>query len=171
MRIRLMGRRLAAAVSSQLAQKLVEVADGCLRHAARRFPDGLEPSADVTFVGERRIRALNAEWRGKDRVTDVLSFPLLEYRQGEVRLEPGDVDPDTSELPLGDIFICTLRARDQARRYGHSIEREMAFLTAHGLLHLLGFDHETDSEAAEMFALQNLVLQEAGLPREAESGS
>ena len=108
---------------------------------------GAEVSVDVRFVGTEGIRKLNAEHRGKDAVTDVLSFPVLDMTDGKLSSDLMPYDFSFSEkgkkiLPIGDIVICPERARKQASEYGHSMDREMVFLAVHSLLHLLGFDHE-----------------------------
>jgi probable rRNA maturation factor len=122
----------------------------------------------VTFVGAARIRALNREHRGKDEVTDVLSFPLEEWEPGA----PGAASPapdlgdvaeaavsgtDGPPLLLGDIVICVRRALDQARGDDLPPSLEVAVLLAHGTLHLLGYDHETD--AGQMALRQAEVLE------------
>jgi probable rRNA maturation factor len=94
----------------------------------------------ITLVGARMIQKLNCEYRGKDKVTDVLSFPM-----------------DNSPL-LGDIFICVQRAREQAREIGHSLERELQYLTVHGLYHLLGYDHEQPKQAQQMRAKEKFIM-------------
>ena len=121
----------------------------------------VEASAEisVTFVGERTIREMNRDYRGVDRVTDVLSFPLLSDEYDETDLDGG-------LLCLGDIVICPARARQQAEEFGHSFEREMAFLAVHSTLHLLGYDHETSEEdERDMFFRQEKILEKAGILR------
>jgi len=95
----------------------------------------------VTFTDNEGIRELNRKFRGIDRATDVLSFPLFDY-EGECE------EPPVNELKgmLGDIVLSLERAREQAEEYGHSFEREVAFLAVHSMLHLLGYDHETGEE-------------------------
>ena len=107
-----------------------------------------------------------------DAVTDVLSFPMLDYEPGEVpaervqrALEEQETDPETGEVVLGDIVICLKRAMEQAEAYGHSLKREMAFLAVHSVLHLLGYDHMVKEEETVMFARQEAILEAAGLPR------
>ncbi len=112
-------------------------------------------AGDVTVLlttGEE-IRSLNARFRGIDRVTDVLTFPAWE---GETVLSP----PDGY---LGDIAICTQRAAEQAETYGHSLERELAFLAVHGALHLMGYDHMAPEEETVMRQKQAEILKEMGL--------
>ncbi|GAK06440.1 MULTISPECIES: rRNA maturation RNase YbeY [Geomicrobium] len=110
----------------------------------------------LVFVHEDRIQELNRDYRNKDAVTDVLSFALNDDEQ-----MPGD------EHVLGDIVICVERMKEQAEEYEHSIERELAFLSVHGLLHLLGYDHMDEEEEREMFTLQEELLSAYGLGREA----
>ena len=113
----------------------------------------------VTFTSDEGIRELNKRFRGKDTPTDVLSFPLFDY-EGETD------EPPIDELAnnLGDIVISLERAMAQANEYGHSFEREVAFLTAHSMLHLLGYDHErSEAEDADMRARQNAIMEALGL--------
>ena len=122
---------------------------------------GLEGSYQlaITVVSDRRIRELNRTHRGVDAVTDVLSFPLL----GEADF----VLPAGAPSHLGDVVIALGRAAEQAEAYGHGLERELAYLAVHGVLHLLGFDHERDAERAAMRALEEEVLRSAALGRDA----
>lgn len=127
----------------------------------------------ISFVDDEEIRERNRIFRQKDLATDVLSFPLVpfqkpsDFRFLEEAEESGCFDPDTGELCLGDIVIDTQRARLQAEEYGHSLRREIAFLTAHSTLHLLGYDHMTEEEAAVMERKQEAVLMKLGITREA----
>ena len=122
----------------------------------------------VTLVDGERIRELNRAFRSVDRVTDVLSFPMVQGRLCDAAPEEltGLTDPETGALELGDLVICPARAREQAEEYGHSLKREIAFLTAHSMLHLLGYDHMEPEEEAEMFRRQKEILLQAGFPRE-----
>ena len=108
---------------------------------------------------------MNLEHRGIDKATDVLSFPLIEYVNGEPEIQPGDIDPDSGRIFLGDIIISVEKAFEQAQNYGHSMERELSFLAVHGILHLLGYDHETETDEKIMFSLQEDILNETGLIR------
>ena len=120
-----------------------------------------EGSAEVSvrFVDNSRIHELNREYRGKDSATDVLSFPLGE--NGEY-----DIDEDNGCKLLGDIVISMERAMEQAELYGHSLQREVAYLTVHSMLHLLGYDHEAGGlEAVRMREKEEAVLIQLGLPR------
>ena len=122
------------------------------------FPNTAEIS--VSFVDNDSIRELNAMYRNKDSATDVLSFPL-----GEDGVY--DINEDNGASILGDIVISMERAMEQADMYGHSLEREMGFLTVHSMLHLLGYDHENGGlEARIMREKEEAVLQQLGLSRD-----
>ena len=113
----------------------------------------------ITFTDNEDIHALNQKFRGVDRPTDVLSFPLFDY-EGESE------EPPVDELigMLGDVVLSLEQAARQAEEYGHSIEREVAFLTVHSMLHLLGYDHETgDEDEADMRARQRAIMENLGL--------
>lgn len=117
----------------------------------------------ITFTDNVGIRALNNEYRHKDNATDVLSFPLYTMRDG-------DVPEDGMAAELGDIVLSLERAEEQAAEYGHSFERETAFLTVHSVLHLLGYDHETSPEdEADMFQRQREIMEILGLSRGAKN--
>ena len=114
----------------------------------------------VTFTDNEGIREINREHREIDAPTDVLSFPIL----GDD--EDGDVNPGTGAVILGDIVLSLERAREQAAEFGHSFTREVAFLTVHSVLHLLGYDHvNSDEEDKEMRARQHAILDYMGITR------
>ena len=100
---------------------------------------------DVTTVDGPTIREMNAEYRNKDAVTDVLSFPMYEFWNGEEQ-EELDEDPETGCVMLGDMILNYDRAVEQAQEFGHSTARECGFLTVHSVLHLLGYDHEREED-------------------------
>ena len=110
----------------------------------------------VSFVKDSEIKELNKMYRGIDKETDVLSFPLIEDFNGEF-LE--------HVYPIGDIVISIDQVKEQANTYNHSFKREIAFLTVHSILHLLGYTHETEEEEKEMFSRQEFILKEFGLER------
>lgn len=119
----------------------------------------------VTIVDKEEIREINRKERNIDSVTDVLSFPMLEFDEnGEII--NSDFDMDGENLMLGDIVICAERAAEQAEEYGHSFRREMAFLTVHSMLHLLGYDHMGADEEKAMFARQEEILSLLGITRD-----
>lgn len=100
---------------------------------------------DVTVVDAEAIRQLNAEYRDKDAVTDVLSFPMYEFLNG-VPQEELEAEPDSGCVMLGDMILCYTRAVEQAAQFGHSPARECGYLTTHSVLHLLGYDHEREED-------------------------
>ncbi len=111
----------------------------------------------VTFTDNEGIREKNREFRGIDAPTDVLSFPMYDMKNG-------DMPPDGEICELGDIVLSLERAAEQAEEFGHSYERECAFLTVHSVLHLLGYDHvNSEEEEAEMRARQRVVMKKIGL--------
>ena len=120
----------------------------------------------LIFTDNDGIREINNEYRGIDKATDVLSFPMLEFDSDE---EDADYETDGGLVMLGDIVISLERAREQAAELGHSVRRELAFLTAHSMLHLLGWDHVDDAEGERyMIDRQNKTLDGLGLTREIE---
>lgn len=130
-----------------------------------------EAQVSVLLTTDEEIQAINREQRGIDKPTDVLSFPETEYPvPGSFAfLEEGHADcfePDSGELMLGDIVISTDRVRAQAEEYGHSLLREYAFLLAHSMLHLIGYDHMTDGQAQIMEEKQESILKGLGITRE-----
>lgn len=144
-------------------KKLIEsAAKLCLKKEILSFDAELA----ISLVDNESIQSLNKEYRGIDSPTDVLSFPLIQFINGEPQIEPGDVDAETNLAFLGDIIISVEKALEQAEIYGHSIEREFGFLAVHGVLHLLGYDHETTEDEDIMFSIQEEVLEEMGLFRE-----
>lgn len=120
------------------------------------FTENVEVSFSIVYNGE--IKEINALYRNIDKETDVLSFPLLEFPLSE----PLNKNIIT---PLGDIIISIEKANAQAEEYGHSIEREIAFLTVHSMLHLLGYDHMEEDEEKVMFEKQDEILNSIGIFR------
>lgn len=115
-----------------------------------------KPLVHIVVLNDPQIHSMNLQWRGIDHSTDVLSFAAHE---GSELVTAGQRDF------LGDIAISIDRASQQAQQFGHSLQRELAFLTVHGLLHLLGYDHINDEEQKEMFSLQEEILSAVGLVR------
>lgn len=110
---------------------------------------------NIIFVDDTYIHSLNKEYRGIDRPTDVISFAL----------EDDKSFIQTDFKVLGDIYISLETAKKQANEYNHSLKREISFLSIHGLLHLLGYDHMNEEDEKKMFGLQELILNEAGIKR------
>lgn len=117
--------------------------------------DAKESIFTIIFVTPEEIHELNKQYRGVDRVTDVISFALEDAH--DVSL--------TDVRVLGDIYICIDRMKEQALDYGHSETRELSFLTVHGLLHLLGYDHQTKEDEEVMFGLQRKILSDLNINR------
>jgi probable rRNA maturation factor len=114
----------------------------------------------LSFVGEDEMRELNRRYRGVDRVTDVLSFPQyesLEEFEIAARLLT-DKRESGARISIGDVVICSARASEQASAYGHSPRREFVYLFAHGMFHLLGYDHEEDAEKRRMREAEEIVI-------------
>lgn len=129
-----------------------------------------EAEINLMLVDEDAIREINREYRGIDRPTDVLSFPLLDYpAPGAFDSVGEDVinnfNPDTGEIMLGDIILCAPKIYAQAEEFGHSVKREFAFLIVHSMLHLFGYDHIEKEEAAYMEKKQKEILDEMKIQR------
>ena len=130
-----------------------------------------EVCVNLLLTDNEGIRNYNKEYREIDKETDVLSFPNLDFEQAGIFLitkeaEADCFDLDSGELLLGDIIISVDKIEEQAAAYGHSKCREFAFLTAHSMFHLCGYDHMTEKEAAVMEQKQEAVLQKLGIVRE-----
>lgn len=136
-----------------LMNKIEDVIVACLEHEDY----DTEYEVSLSFVTNDEIREINREYRGIDKVTDVLSFPMLTEDDFEIEYE---------EFSLGDIIISVERADEQAKEYGHSIEREICFLVCHSMFHLLGYDHMTEDEASEMQEKEKTVLKSLGITRD-----
>ena len=120
---------------------------------------------DVSVTSDEGIRQINLAMRGVDRPTDVLSFPVFDLTPGEFPGEE-DADPDTERVPLGDMAISLERVRAQAKEYGHSNRREMAYLVVHSVLHLLGYDHlDEGPQKARMRSREDAIMAELGIER------
>ena len=142
------------AVLVERASELVAEREGLL---------SIGSEVSLFFADKDEMQRLNEEYRGLDHSTDVLSFPMLDSGQ---RGRPHVLqEPSPCPVMLGDIVICREIAESQAKEYGHSIEREIAFLFTHGLLHLLGYDHEEDAAAEAMRAVEDEILGKLELMR------
>lgn len=120
---------------------------------------------DVLLTDDGNIHRINLDMRGVDRPTDVLSFPEFDLHPGQLPTEE-DADPGTGLVPLGDMVISMERVAAQAKEYGHSNRRELAYLVTHSVLHLLGYDHLDEGEMkAQMRAREEAILAELGIPR------
>jgi len=124
-----------------------------------------ENEVSITFVDNEQIREINREYRNIDKPTDVLSFPILDITNGKINTEIHEYDMDEGRLLLGDIIVSLEKALEQSKEYGHSFERELAFLISHGMYHLLGYDHMNEQDEKMMMAKQEKVLEKLGLKR------
>lgn len=147
-----------------------ELANKVISYTMEREDFPFEAEINLTLVDEPTIANINQEYRQINKSTDVLSFPMISYEQAgdfsdiEDDLED-NFNPDTGEVILGDIIICVPKVFAQADEYGHSVEREFAFLIVHSMLHLFGYDHMTPDEAAFMENKQSEILSEMKILR------
>ncbi|MGN7388533.1 rRNA maturation RNase YbeY [Sporosarcina sp. SAFN-015] len=144
-------------VSEDITQLVAEV----LNHAAGMEGLSGQPEVSVTFMTDEEIRKINAQYRGKDKATDVISFALEEMTEGEIAV----IQEEDMPIVLGDILISVETASRQAAEYGHDERREIGFLALHGFLHLLGYDHMTEEDEKKMFGRQKEILTSFGLER------
>ncbi len=147
-----------------VSQSQLQLAHDILDYAAKYLELKDNTEISLTFIHNPQIRKLNAQYRGVDRATDVLSFALEDDSDDSPIL----LDPElAAQIPenLGDLFISIDKVTEQARFLGHSADRELGFLIVHGFLHLNGYDHEQKDDEEKMFKLQEEILNGYGLPR------
>lgn len=145
--------------TATLTDEELKLVEEVLQHAAQE--EQVEAAeVSVTFVTNDMIQSINKEYRGKDQPTDVISFAMEEMGEGELEIV-GSLEPRM----LGDIIISLDRTKEQADDYGHTFERELAFLAVHGFLHLLGYDHMNQEDEKKMFARQEEILTSLGITR------
>ena len=146
-----------------------EIIETVINEALEQEECPYECEVNILLTDDASIREINREQRGIDRSTDVLSFPMIDFERPtdydgfDERYEL--FDPESGELLLGDIVISLDRMAAQAAEYGHSRTRELAFLTAHSMLHLLGYDHMVDAERLDMEERQRRILNACGYLR------
>ena len=155
MQIEISNQQEKMTVTQAIEDRIIEVLEETAR--VHEVDDLAEVS--LMFTDDETIHEMNREYRGIDRPTDVLSFALEEGEEEEIYGGP-------EENLLGDIIISVETAIRQAEEYGHSVEREMAFLALHGMLHLLGYDHMEEEERQEMRAQEEAILASLGITRE-----
>ena len=155
MQIEISNQQEKMTVTQAIEDKIIEV----LEETARVHEVDELAEVSLMFTDDETIHEMNLEYRGIDRPTDVLSFALEEGEEEEIFGGP-------EENLLGDIIISVETATRQAEEYGHSVEREMAFLALHGMLHLLGYDHMEEEERQEMRAQEEAILASLGITRE-----
>ena len=146
-----------------------ETVEKVLSTAEKRFPDfaaDTGTTVNVYLVDNKLIREMNSEERGIDKETDVLSFPFLDLKEGDGKIDEYDLNPENGAIMLGEIVVSVEKMKEQAFDYGHGEKRELAFLVCHGFLHLMGYDHEDKDDEAKMFPLTESILKEAGFGKE-----
>ena len=148
-----------------------ELLDRCLVTVMEEEGCPYEAQVEVVITDDTAIREINREYRGVDAPTDVLSFPMISYDSpsdfsGLEEQAEEYFDPDSGELMLGDMMISAERVKEQAEAYGHSLEREFAFLTVHSLLHLCGYDHMEETDRLQMENRQRVIMEKLGIPRQ-----
>ncbi len=154
--------------TNKKCEKYIDLILGTFEKAQKvlALPDNLE--VNVSCVSSCKIKKLNRVFRDTNKVTDVLSFPTL-LPAGQVGMGliidklsvenfPLDVNPQTNNLVLGDLCICLPRVKKQGKQFGHGFERELCYLSLHGLLHLLGYDHMTENDKREMRKMEEKIL-------------
>ncbi len=152
--------------SLKIPKETIKLMEKAVRLCVRKEDFSYSCEAFIILTDNAAIKEINKQHRGIDKATDVLSFPLLDYVDGEPEILPGDIDPETNRISLGDIVISTEKAAEQAESYGHSLERELSFLAVHGILHLLGYDDMDAEQEKIMFDKQEQVLEELDIKRE-----
>ncbi|TMN20995.1 rRNA maturation RNase YbeY [Lentibacillus cibarius] len=138
----------------------IDLLQRLLIFAAEKEVVASEAELSVIFVSNKEIQEINRNYRQQDKPTDVISFAMQENTDDEVEIIGDDLP-----LVLGDIVISVDKAKEQAEAYGHSLERELGFLTVHGFLHLLGYDHMNKEDETKMFQKQDDILGEFGIER------
>lgn len=154
----------------ELALPYEEIAETVILEALAYERCPYEAEVNVLFTDDEGIREMNRQFRGIDRATDVLSFPMVDYEipaDFEHVEEQAEIyfNLETGELMLGDIVISVDKVKEQAARYGHSQTRELAFLVAHSMLHLCGYDHMEEEERLTMEKKQSEILSNRGYER------
>lgn len=140
-------------IKDELYEKIEDIVEEVLDYEG--YSDDYDIS--ISFVDNKEIHELNKQFRGVDRATDVLSFPMLSDEFEDVEYE---------EMSLGDIVVSLERALEQSIEYGHSFEREVCFLVCHSMFHLLGYDHDTDENTREMREKEEAVLTKLNITRD-----
>jgi probable rRNA maturation factor len=149
-------------ISKEVKDILVQCIDKAAQNEGIKFPIGV----DITFLSDKNIQKVNREYRGVNQATDVLSFPIVDFLDGEPQEDLETLLDEKRSLLLGDIIISVERAQIQAEEYGHSFLREMGFLCVHSMLHLLGYAHEEDETRTRMMRdKEETVLASLGLLR------
>lgn len=137
--------RVTSVVDIDEKDEIKKLIEDCAKAVLKEENIDFGAFIDVTITDNKEIREINKEYREKDIATDVLSFPMFEFYNGQAQ-EELEQNPETGLIMLGDMVISYERALSQSDEYGHSPKRECGFLTVHSVLHLLGYDHERDQD-------------------------
>ena len=153
---------------SELINKLAEMIQDSRYVADDMFPVLKNSYCSLMSVSKSEIQEINKETRDIDKVTDILSFPMLDWKEGKLKCSIDECDYEIDNdgnrtFNLGDIVLCYDVAVEQSEEYGHSLEREVLFLIAHSLLHLLGYDHEQPKDEKKMLSKQKYLMADLGL--------
>ncbi|MFC4558850.1 rRNA maturation RNase YbeY [Virgibacillus kekensis] len=146
--------------TNSVTSDYIDVLQRLIVFAAEKEGVSQEAEISLSFVTNTEIQEINRNYRQQNKPTDVISFAMQEHSDGEL-----EVIGDDGPLILGDIVISVDKAKEQAEEYGHSLERELGFLSVHGFLHLLGYDHMNEEDERNMFKRQDEILGEFGIER------
>lgn len=160
MSVRIRNTQSKIVIDGKVKKIIKKSAELCLKQESF----GYSSDINILITDNQGIRELNRKFRNIDKETDVLSFPMSEIEKGIINPALLEIDIESGLVQLGDIAISAEKASSQAVEYGHSLEREMAFLATHGVYHLLGFEHENDKKT--MFEKQESVLNTMEITRE-----
>lgn len=153
----------------ELSEDIISLIKACIKKTLEMEGIQIPVLISMVFVDNDEIHQINLNFRGVDKETDVLSFPMLELgiKNRNISMEDfaNDIDPETNALMLGDIVISLEKAEEQAKEYGHSFSREIGFLTTHSILHLLGYDHMEPDDEKIMRKKEEAVLAALQLSR------
>ncbi len=154
-----------AQAKEEITAEIEAAVERCVKAALEYENCDFDAEISLSYVDDEQIRELNKDERGIDKATDVLSFPMCNFDENGDIID-ADFDFDGDVILLGDIVISAERAQAQAESYGHSFLREIAFLTVHSMLHLLGYDHvNSEEEERIMFKKQDEILESIGITR------
>ncbi len=150
----------------EITEQLKNLVEQCVLKTLEAEGIDVPIEISILLVDNKKIRELNRQYRGKDASTDVLSFPMLEFEDGDKnKILSQEIDRDSNAVILGDIVLSMEKAGEQAEEYGHGLFREIGFLIVHSLLHLLGYDHENHEDTTIMRKQEKELMNILGLPR------
>ncbi|WMJ82306.1 rRNA maturation RNase YbeY [Clostridium sp. MB40-C1] len=155
----------------KVTDEVIKTIEDIINYALKEEEVDVPTEISVIFIDNKKIKMINKEQRNIDKVTDVLSFPMLDYPEGKVYKEVYkeytfmEEDMDNGELVLGDIVLSLERAEEQSKEYGHSFVREVCYLTIHSVLHLLGYDHMIDEDKVKMRKREEMILEKFNIRR------